>query len=409
MKRSLPIHIVGTGGARCHISWEALDVIDSCDVLFASERLRERLKGLKQDFRVLKRPISDAIKEIDQLSYKKRVGVLVSGDPLFFSIGKNLVEKLGRDRCVIHPGVSIAQAAFAKLKLPWDDAGIISLHGRGLKPLEYAITRYKKIGVYTDPQHNPATIAEYLLSREFECASMCVLEDIGGENEKVRWFSLGEAVTEKFREPNFVVLVMDADDATFCRRRIWFGMPEEVYTDEKMPITKREVRAVVLSRLELMDIDLCMWDIGAGTGSIAVEASRFIPLGEIYAVEKDPQRIQVIRQNLLKFDVRNVIIVEGEAPGALELLPQPDRIFVGGGGKGIGPILEKSVASLKQGGKIVVSCVMLSSLGTVCNVMEEVGLTFEVVEIQVNRSRNIGEGLFLKAQNPVWLVVGGKN
>ena len=385
MTPSFPVHIIGTGGGHRHLTLEALEVMDECTVLFASQRLKEQLAGdiphLSKKLKALPLPISEAIKKIEALSRKKRVGVLVSGDPLYYSIGKNLLESLGRERCVIHPGVSIAQVAFSKLKLPWDDALVISLHGRGFRELERSINRYRKIGIYTDPNHNPVSIAEYLLARDFKCASMCVLEDIGGAHERIRWFNLKDVLPERFKEPNFCVLVMDTDDVLLCRKKIWFGMPETFYTEEKIPITKREVRAVVLSRLELTHVDLCMWDIGAGTGSISIEASRFIPLGIIYAIEKDPHRVRLIRNNLAKFDIANVVIVDSKAPDCMALLPEPDRVFVGGGSSDKRAILARAIESLKPGGKIVVSCVMLNSLGTTCSAMEDLGLDFDVVEI----------------------------
>lgn len=406
MSNGFPVHIIGTGAGRAHLTDEARDIILTSDVVFGSERLSRIFGDLIEDFRTFKSPLSKTVEEINDLSKKKKVAVLVSGDPLYYSIGKYVLKVLGKDRCVIHSNVTIAQVAFARLRLPWDDAFVLSLHGRGLEALEQATLKYRKIGIYTDPENNPARIAEYLLDRGVECEGMYVLEGIGDVWERIQMLDLPQASRERFRDPNFVVLLLKGGEEKGGLP--WFGMPESAFSHNNIPITKREVRAIVLSRLELVDSRLLMWDIGAGSGAVSIEASRFLPSGKIYAVEKDPARINSIQDNLRRYDVRNVELIEGLAPSCLTQLPPPDRVFIGGGGKYLNSILNFSIDAMKEQAIIVVNCVMLTSLGTACSVMESKGLRYEVVEIQVSRSRNIGDGFYLKAQNPVWLVVGEK-
>jgi len=402
-----PIHIVGTGAGRSFLTSQALDLVFKAEVLFGSKRALSMFPDYSGEKVFIRSPLKETIKDIDRASRSRRVCVLVSGDPFYYSLGKSIVKALGCERVVVHPNVTVAQIAFSMLKIPWDDAGILSLHGRGMAPLMDALLKYQRLGIYTDPLNNPSMIAKFLLKMGMGATRMCVLEDIGGASQRIRWFYPEEAVGQRFREPNFVVLLVEAGGMGHYRRgHTWFSQPDALYLEEGVPITKREIRAIIISRLELMEPDLVMWDIGSGTGSVSIEASHFLPLGRIYAVEKNLKRIGIIKSNLKRFCIENVQVIEGLAPGCLNSLPSPDRVFVGGGGRRLGMIIERAAKAMKRGGKMIVSCVMLNSLGIAYSTMESLGIEFEVIGIQVNRSSKVGGGLYLRAQNPVWLLFG---
>ena len=172
-------------------------------------------------------------------------------------------------------------------------------------------------------------------------------------------------------------------------------------------ITKAEVRAVVLSKLSLQS-DHIFWDLGAGSGAVSIEASLFVKTGKIFAFEKNPQRIEHIRINRERFNVKNMEIVCETLPQGLSTYPQPDRIFIGGGGKMLCDILLASSALLKAGGVVVVNTVLFETVEGVRKTLKQLNHDWEIVQVQVNRGREMPWGERLEAQNPVWIIAGTK-
>ncbi len=182
-------------------------------------------------------------------------------------------------------------------------------------------------------------------------------------------------------------------------------MPEECYHHETGLITKAEVRAISISKLCLRP-GLVLWDLGAGSGSVALEASLLLRGGNIIAVEQDPERISHIRQNKKQFRVRNLDIVQAKLPGGLKDLPKPDRIFIGGGGKDLVRTIKAAGAYLKPGGVIVINTILFSSLDKAMAALQSLGFSTEVVQVQVSRGKPMPSGQRLEALNPVWIISG---
>jgi precorrin-6Y C5,15-methyltransferase (decarboxylating) len=185
-------------------------------------------------------------------------------------------------------------------------------------------------------------------------------------------------------------------------------MAEDRFSHQQGLITKAEVRAVVLSKLRLDAPDLCLWDLGAGSGSVAVEAACFLRRGRIIAVERSPERIADIRANKRRFGLLNLEIVQAELPGGMEALPRPDRVFIGGGGRALPAILKRAADSLRPGGVLAVNTVVLESLQAARAGMNECGLAPETVQVQISRARDMPHGQRLQAENPVWILWGRK-
>jgi precorrin-6Y C5,15-methyltransferase (decarboxylating) len=208
-----------------------------------------------------------------------------------------------------------------------------------------------------------------------------------------------------FGEPNLVVLSrehrQDADPVS-----LHFGMPDNAFRHERGLITKSEIRAVTLSKLMLDRPDLVLWDLGAGSGSVGIEAARFLPGGWVYAVEKRAERIEQIAENRDRFGVGNLTAVAADLPGGMEGLPDPDRVFVGGGGKGLPEILRAAAGRLRGGGVIVVNTVLIQSVSAAVEVLKDLELTTDLIQIQVSVARAMPWGERLGAQNPVWIIQG---
>jgi len=310
---------------------------------------------------------------------------------------------------VIHPNITAVQAAFARLKLSWQDATIISLHGRSWAPLAEALNRaVGKLIVYTDPEHTPGAIARLLLARGQSEARLCVLEDLGQATERLTWLSPEEAREREFSPLNMVVILPGTETAAARVDPLHLGLPEEALAHQAGLITKAEVRAVVLARLALHP-GLTLWDVGAGCGSVGLEASLLIPGGQIIAVEQDEARAAQVRANAAKFGVQNLRVVCGRAPECLASLPAPQRVFVGGGGQNVKEILTEVMGHLERGGRLVLAATLLETLETARSVLMQAGWEVDLIQLQVSRSKPLAGGIYMQALNPVWIITGYSN
>jgi precorrin-6B C5,15-methyltransferase / cobalt-precorrin-6B C5,C15-methyltransferase len=297
------------------------------------------------------------------------------------------------------------QTACARLKMPWQDATIISLHGRTWETLDAALGKPGPWIIYTDPVHTPAAIAGVLLHHGLVRARCCVLEDLGQDTEQVTWLSLGEAQERDFSPLNLVVVLPEPGEPIQPETRLHLGLPEAALTHHAGLFTKAEVRAVVLAKLHLLPGQV-LWDVGAGSGSVALEASLLLPGGQIFAVERHPERAAQIAANRDKFGVRNLEVVCAPAPLGLASLPDPHRVFVGGGGPEVGAILQEVMRRLTPDGRVVATAALLETLETTRQVLAAADWQVEVVHLQVSRSHPLAGGTALQALNPVWIITG---
>jgi precorrin-6Y C5,15-methyltransferase (decarboxylating) len=338
-------------------------------------------------------------------SKHQKIVVLASGDPLFYGIGARMADALGVRRVRIYPNISSVAAAFARIKEPWNDAAIISLHGRkNDEQLFSALENENKIAVFTDSKKNPAWLAARLIEKEFLNFRMCVLETLGSDSERFDWYPLETAAGMKFAEPNMVVLKRSPRKIKSAYQ-IQPGAPDNRYDHPGGLITKSEIRAITLSKLRLAP-GQTLWDLGAGSGSVSIEASLFIKKGKIFAVEKNPDRIENIQNNRKRFKVRNLKIIHAVLPAGLSRLARPDRIFIGGGGKDLKTIVTAAAKCLKPGGRIVINTVLIPNLQAVIAALGRLKFEAEVIQVQINRSRQMPWAERFEAQNPIWIISG---
>jgi precorrin-6Y C5,15-methyltransferase (decarboxylating) len=400
-----PVHIIGMGMSPADLTAAHLERIRAAEVLVGGERHLAHFADLPVEKKAIDRNLKALVEFIRHRMADRSVVVLASGDPLFFGIGSYLANELGHGQVVIHPNVSAPAAAFARLREPWQGVPVVSLHGRkGEAELLRVLGRHRTVAVYTDPRKNPARVAGYLLENGLPGVRMCVLEDLGGPAESVSWLSLREAAAGRFRDPNIVVLKHETETPA-AAGRLHLGTAEEVYVHGRGLITKAEVRAVTLAKLRLA-ADHVFWDLGAGSGSVAIEASLFVTRGRIYAVEKSAERLSQIEENRRRFGVPNLEIVAANLPEGLEPLPDPDRVFIGGGGRDLEAIIRAAAGRLRPRGILVINTVLVESVQTALAVLEELGHTTELVQIQVSRDAAMPYGRRLAAENPVWVVRG---
>jgi len=230
-----------------------------------------------------------------------------------------------------------------------------------------------------------------------------VAEDLGQDTERLTWLSPAEVTGREFSPLNLVVMLPEAGEAVSLGPQLHVGLPEEVLEHQAGLITKSEVRAVVLGKLRLIPGQI-VWDVGAGCGSVGLEASLLVPGGKVFAVERHPERAAQITANRDKFGVSNLEVVCAQAPVCLAQLPDPQRVFVGGGGPEAGAIVKETLRRLTPGGRIVVTAALLETLEMVRNVLAEAEWEMEVVQLQVSRSYSLAGGTALQALNPVWVI-----
>lgn len=354
------------------------------------------------------------------------VVVLASGDPGFFGIVRVLAEEFGRRAIEVIPAVSAVAVAFAKAGLPWDDALVVSAHGRDPGPAINACLAHPKVAVLTAPGFGPAELAAVLRGQP---RRLLVAERLGEPDERVVEGDPAEIAAGRWADPN-VVVVFDEAAAVGVKGGAWpsrrlptrWALPEEAFEHreaaapaggpggstrgERPPwagmVTKSEVRALALARLGPGPGDL-VWDVGAGSGSVAVECAR---LGAaVLAVDADQAARELVAANAARHRVA-LTVVAGTAPGVLEGLPDPDAVFVGGSGRNLEGVLK--VAGGRARRAVVVALAGMERVVPAGRLLAGCGLEVETVLVQSARLRGVGELHRLVPTNPVFLVSGAR-
>jgi len=400
-----PVSIIGVGMSPDDLTARHLKIIEEADVLVGGKRLLDHFKDCAARKKAIGRNIDDVIDFVKNQMKSRKIVVLASGDPLFFGIGERMVDAIGPQHILIYPNISSVSAAFARLKKPWNDVRVISLHGKKNEKLLFkALENEDTVAVFTDPKNNPARLARRLLEKDFTNFRIWVFEQLGNEAERCNGHSLRQAAEMKFSEPNMVVLERSPLGAP-PKKHLCLGAADSGYDHPAGLITKAEVRAVTLSKLRLAT-DHILWDLGAGSGSVSIEASLFVKKGKIFAVEQNPDRIQQIQNNKERFAVGNLKIIHALLPDGLTELPCPDRIFIGGGGQGLKDIIGAAAAYLKPDGIMVINTVLIANVQVAMTTLNTCGFETDVIQVQVNRGQQMPWSERLEAQNPVWIISG---
>jgi precorrin-6Y C5,15-methyltransferase (decarboxylating) len=329
--------------------------------------------------------------------------VLASGDPNLFGIGASLIRRHGRTAVEIEPTVSSLQLALARAGVPAAGAALLSAHGRPLIAAVGPARHARRAVLLTDPEHDPSAVVQALVAAGVEGdARVVVAERLGGPEERVREGTVATPPPGPHDPLSIVVLERPAAVG------LGLGAPESAYLHEAGLITKAEVRAIVLAALDIAPEDV-VWDLGSGSGSVAIEAGRLAGGGAVYAVERDQGRAETLARNLARHGSWNVELVRAEADEALTQLPAPDAVFIGGGGTGVASLIEGSVAALRRRrvrvpGRLVGAFATLESTLSAVDVCRRFGLSWRLAQVQVSRARTVGDRLGWKALNPVQIL-----
>lgn len=336
--------------------------------------------------------------------------VLASGDPLYFGIGALLVRKMPIQELAFYPSLTSPQLAFSRLGLPWQEAQTLSLHARSLAGLVAKLQYGDLFALLTDTINTPQQIARHLQLYSEDTWDIKVCEALASPDERISEWRLEQlAKTEyPFHQLNLLVLQRNkkrgwggygtyANDSDFAKRMPNTGL-----------ITKQPIRNLALTMLKLTP-DACVWDIGSGSGSIAIEAAKQAYRGSVYAIESNPECFEHIQYNSHAHGTDNVSLIKGIAPHALDGLSPPDAVFIGGSRGEMHAILYSVWSALAEGGHVVCSAITLETVQQILNWCEENGIEANYQLINISQSKKIKHYHAYNAYNPIYLFDLKKN
>lgn len=397
------ITLVGIGDDGCaSLTSRAVSAVMKAGVLVGGERQLEFFPQFQGERIVLKDGLSSVLDRVAELAEEQNVCVMASGDPLFFGIGGMVLKRLGAEHVEIVPQPSSMQWAFARAGLKWDDASFLSLHGRSPEGFLTRLKGQAKVAILTDEKNSPPVLARRMAEHGETAWVAWVCENLGGSDERVRRFDVADLAVCQDVGPLNVLLLVRSDPSWRAPCTISF-LHEDQFA-KRMPkkglITKREVRLLSLAAMGIRP-DSVVWDIGAGSGSVSIEAALLAPKGLVYAIEVDLEGVEICRENLLAHAVDNVRVIAGRAPEALAGLEAPDAVFIGGSKGSIEEIIDVVMERLQPGGRLVVNAITLENVAETYQSLRKRGLVPEVTLLQVSRAEPLAHYLRYEALNPI--------
>ncbi len=394
------ISIIGMGVSPEDVSSRALAIINAADVLIGGRRQLALFADHPGEKIPIGKNAAGLMKQLKTRLKDKKVAVLASGDPNFFGIANLFYQAFDKKRLEVLPNITAFQEAFGRIREPWDDVQVVSIHGRELKALDALLQGDGTFVVYCDHINTPARVAEYLIEKNpaLKRCTAWAFDSLGAENEKTVHGRL-----EKLRQCadmhlGMVIIKKEPGPGT-----PYPGIPDADFSHRGGMITKRDIRMMTLARLALRPGNV-LWDVGAGSGSVAIEAATLCPGVQVYAVEKDPRRFREMESNFAKFNVVHGRAVLGSAPEALKNFPAPDSVFIGGSGGGLSRILELVKKNIQTNGHIVINCVTMATLQQATTVLDRWKWEYDITLAQLSHLQS-GEGPdIFRADNAIHII-----
>jgi precorrin-6Y C5,15-methyltransferase (decarboxylating) len=409
------IHIIGVGSdGLAGLTAHARALLTDADLVLGSENTLDRLPELKAERYAIGPDLQDVVRTLEANLGRRRMVIVASGDPLFYGVARYLCDKLGKERFEVLPHVSSMQLAFARIKESWEEAFLTNL---ATHPLESVLGRVRTaeiVGLFTTEQEDPPRIARELLARGLNYFRVYVCENLGAPNERVTQGELVEIKEMEFSPLNVMILKRkpgQPDQPAAASRFRRFGNADDVFAQSRPKsglITQAEVRALALAQMDVQPGSI-VWDIGAGSGAVAIEAAQLADPGTVYAIEQDAADYHLIRGNADSFGVHNLQAIHGTAPAVFAGLPPPDAVFVGGTGHEVVRLLEAAFAALKPGGRLVVNVATLESLNAIYDTLKRLAGPVQVLLVNLARGTEQFETLRFDAVNPTFLLWVGKH
>ena len=412
------IDVIGTdAGAPDSLPPALQVVVRQADLIAAPQRMRPALEQWLDHSSSATCVSSDdpiaLCQNLAALNDDHRAVVLASGDPLWFGIGRILLERVGRERLRFHPGPSSLQLAFARLGKPWQNAEWISLHGRDPAPLSQRLQqRPQALAVLTDPSRGGVEEVRRILNASGLESSyaLWLCEALGHGDERVQRLQPGDPNPGDLNPLHLVVLLAEDPAEPSPDSLPLFGLDDGVYLqhqDRPGLMTKREVRIQLLADLQL-PLKGVLWDLGAGTGSVGLEALRLRPQLQLFAVEQRSGGGRLINANARRLGVTPTAVIENNALAVLQQLPRPDRVLLGGGGRQRAALLQAVIDRMKPHGVVVIPMANVEALAELRPLLEHAHWSIQISQQQAYRGQALADGTRLAPMNPV-LILRGSN
>ena len=409
------VTIIGAGpGNPDLLSRAALDAIDIADVVIGAHRALAGIDVPPDVVRCELVKTADIVAALTDAASWQRAVVVMTGDVGLFSGARRLVEALSGDAQVdvrVIPGISSASYLAARLARPWQDWRFASAHGVACDIVAEA-ERAGELFLVTSGGEDPSRLSGELVQAGFGDARVTVAERLSYPDERITCATASEIAGQTFDDLNVMLIDFAGGagspaGASRAASSRWpyasSGIPDELFIRGDVPMTKQEVRAVALAKLRLTATDT-VWDVGAGTGSVSIEAALVARAGSVWAVERNAAGVRLIRENADAFGCGNVHAVPGVAPEALVKLPVPDAVFVGGSAGELPSIVEAALEKNSQV-RLCVPCVTVETLTEACALLSGSRFKgFEACQVSAARAEAVGSHHLMKAQNPVFLV-----
>jgi len=404
----IPIIGIGPDGL-AGLTERSRDLLLRAEVIFGSEPTLRLIPELNAERVRIGTDLPEVVEKLRSHLGRKRIAIVASGDPLFYGTARYLSERIGQDQFEVVPHVSSMQLAFARIMETWEEAYLTDLATRTLEDVVDKIRTAETVGLFTSEANPPAKIARELLARGIDYFKVYVCENLGGKDERITRGDLSDIRDMRFDPLNILILkrkpnVPDQRQPAAKLRR--FGNPDDVFAQSRPKtglITQAEVRAVALAQLDLHSGDV-MWDVGAGSGSVAIEAAQLVAPGPAYAIEQDSADYHLIVANMEHFGVSNVKPVFGTAPEVFNALPAPHAIFVGGNGGEVAKLLEACYSMLRPGGRLVTNVGTLEMLAGTHAALKRFGRPLDVLLVNLSRGVEQMDSLRFEAVNPTFLL-----
>jgi len=404
------LRVVGIGHEGCaSLTSRAINAVAEAEIVAGSERQLSFVPQFTGQRMPMTSPYSAFINQVVEAAKEQDVCLLASGDPLFFGIG-NRILALAETHDVeveVIPSLSSVQLACARVGWSSHDMTMLSVHGRSISGLVAKLQQSDKFALLTDKLNTPQAIGQYLQQFDETGWQLQLCEALGGNEERTRAFSvaqLAEGAAGEVDPLNVLLLKRD-------QQPIWGGYPlhsPDTSYDKRVPskglITKAPVRAVAVANMQLRP-DSTVWDIGAGSGSVSVEAAKLSWHGQCFAVECNPDCYPGLEGNRLQHKVDNLQIIKQKAPLGLDALPDPDAVFCGGSRGEMPTLFAQVMQRLRVGGRFIVSAVTLDSVTEIFSLCKQHQIEPQVMLLQISQSKPLAQYTLYQGENPIHLFI----
>ncbi len=396
------ISCIGIGmGTLDTLTHEAAETIRNADILFGAKRILESVEHMPDLLRDDQERVEEyrSAQIAEYLSTRPnltRIVILMSGDVGFYSGARLVQDAFPDEKIDYYCGISSVVYFASKVPTAWQDAKLLSAHGRSLNLLN-CVQRYPKIIMIVSGVEDVRAICQELVEAEMTYVHVTVGTNLSYPEETVT-----SGTPEDFLQAETTGLHIMLLENPQAKHIIVPGMSDETFVRGKVPMTKEEIRILSVAKLQLTE-DSIVYDVGAGTGSVSMECARLCTNGTVYAVERNPEGIALIRENSKKLRLSNVKAIEGLAPEALMDLPAPTHAFIGGSAGNMGEILDVLRAK-NPSVRIVINTIALESISEVMQLLKERGYDADIVQISAAKSRVLGRYHMMTGLNPVYII-----